>query len=79
MMSKLKELTDKEREKNQDRGARDDWEAIKLVIEAFPNLKQRVLRRISELRNRKRDSPINISMQDQVDYRRETKKKKPSK
>ena len=34
-------------------GARDDWEALKIVLDSLPSLKQRVLHKLRELRNKK--------------------------
>ena len=40
-------------QKKEGNGARDDWEALKIVLDSLPSLKQRVLHKLRELRARK--------------------------
>ncbi len=49
MEDKAKKAKEKS-DKSASRGAKDDWEAIKLILDDLPSLKQRVLFRIRELR-----------------------------
>ena len=54
-----------------DRGAKDDWEALKVVLDELPSLKQRVLHKLRELQKRKTDADIKVSRREQKDYLRE--------
>ena len=59
-----------------DRGAKDDWEALKIVLDELPSLKQRVLHKLRELKKRKSDGDIKVSRKEQKDYLREKQREK---
>ena len=64
--------------KQMDRGAADDWEAVKMVLEGLPALKQRVLHRIRTMKNKQQDQ-IKVSAREAKEYQRlrsQEKKKK---
>ncbi|MCB9228477.1 MAG: hypothetical protein H6618_02610 [Deltaproteobacteria bacterium] len=54
-----------------DKEARDDWEALKILLDSMPSLKQRVLHKLRELKNRKENEQIKVSRKEQMDYMRE--------
>lgn len=61
-----------------DRGAKDDWEALKVVLDELPSLKQRVLHKLRELQKRKTDADIKVSRREQKDYLREKQRQEGS-
>ena len=69
------EEEDDGKSKAKERGTKDDWESLKVVLESLPALKQRVLHKLRALRDKDPDAERQkISRQAQADYRREQKK-----
>lgn len=76
-------MSEQEKEKRKDRkqldrGASDDWEAIKLVLEGLPALKQRVLHRIRSMKNKQAEE-IKVSARDAKEYQRARSQEKKKK
>ena len=60
-----------------DRGAKDDWEAIKLVLDEHPSLKQRVLYHIRAMQSQRVEGgDLGISKKQQREDRLRNKNKK---
>ncbi len=69
----------KPREMAKERGAKDDWEALKIILDGLPSLKQRVLHKLRELVHKNRSEvDKKISAQAQQNYIRELKKNQRS-
>lgn len=66
---------EKKDRKQLERGASDDWEAIKLILDGLPSLKQRVLHKLRALKN-KEDEQTVFSKKEQKDYKREKQREK---
>ena len=64
--------------KAKERGAKDDWEALKIVLDQNPALKQRVLHKMRDLRKQStlRTTGINITKEQVEDAKRQEKFKK---
>ncbi len=58
---------------DKDNGARDDWEALKIVLDRLPSLKQRVLHRLRELKNKKDKTPKVVKVTKTPEKRKEKK------
>lgn len=67
------EQKDKKVKKKDDRGAKDDWEALKIVLDQTPSLKQRVLYKIRQMRN-KPDQNSQVTLKQQRDFRLASRK-----
>lgn len=46
------------------RGASDDFEAIKILLDSMPSLKQRVLHKLRELQNKEKEKEIKVTSQE---------------
>lgn len=71
-------MATKDNEENE-RGTKDDWETLKVILDQSPSLKQRVFYKIRELRNamnKRKNDGIKISKKDSIEFRLDTKKKK---
>lgn len=71
-MAKKKEAAEEKNELT--KGAKDDWESIKLILEGMPSLKQRVLHKIREFKNRGKEEK-KVSAKEARDYKRNQQKK----
>lgn len=75
MTAKNKEEKEKDRSLHS-RGAKDDWEALKIVLEDLPSLRQRVLHKLRDLKNKKaRDNTVKISAREQREMNRSKNRK----
>ncbi|MDD9950805.1 MAG: hypothetical protein OXT67_04490 [Zetaproteobacteria bacterium] len=76
-----KKEEDKEKEKQlvnpKTKGAADDWEALKMVLESMPPLKSRVIAKLRELRDKEqRNKKVRVSSQEMEEMRRAAEKQK---
>ncbi len=71
-----KKAPDKRKEISKERGAKDDWEALKIILDNLPSLKQRVLHKLRELVHKNNEVDKKISQQAKQSYLRELKKSK---
>lgn len=73
--TKSPDKEDKEKKKVE-RGSKDDWEAIKIILDQHPSLKQRVLHKIRAIKDAaKNKHPTQISIKQQRDFKLQNKKK----
>lgn len=70
---------EKKERKEMDRGAKDDWEAIKIVLDSLPSLKQRVLYHIRAMRDAKKGEGPKVSLKQQRDDKLKNRNKKAKK
>lgn len=74
------DFSDNKKEKQEvDRGAKDDWEAIKIVLDSLPSLKQRVLHHIRSMRDVQKGVGPKVSLKQQRDDRLKNRGKKGKK
>jgi hypothetical protein len=75
MFEKRKAQEDQNKKKEKDRGAKDDWEALKLVLDEHPALKQRVIHKLKSLIEEGKEEPLKISKKEQRDLKLQNQKK----
>lgn len=69
----------KQKEHKKERGSKDDWEALKIVLDELPALKQRVLHRMRALIKKNEEADKKISKKATQAYLREMKKSRKEK
>lgn len=77
-MSK-KDSAEEKKEKYKSRGAKDDFEALKIILEDHPNLRSRVLhklREVREARNQDTTKSVKINRRDLEDLTRASNRQK---
>ena len=71
MVRQKNSASGRENEAGRGKGAKDDWEALKILLDGMPSLKQRVLHKLRELKARGSDADIKVSRKARQDYMRE--------
>lgn len=73
----MEEQKKKRQEAKKERGSKDDWEALAIIMDEMPSLKQRVLHKIREIkRDRKnKEKGVSVSKRDLQKSKLENKKK----
>ena len=58
----MEEKKKKREEITKERGANDDWEALKIILDELPSLKQRVLHRLRELKDERSSKTSGVTV-----------------
>lgn len=62
-----------------DRGAKDDWEAVKLILDENPGLKNRVLFKLRELRKKAASGNVGYSAKEAKELQRQEQARRKQK